>query len=503
MKNKKLIITLLLFTFYLLPAVLHSAFVDLGTGARPLGMGNAFVAVADEANTTLYNPAGLAQLTREEVTLTYSKLYVGIDGLSNSFASYEYPLSKRYGSFGIGWYNFVTKDLYNENTVLLSYGHQLLGELPVLSGGINLKYLAKKYVANEWTAINPVFAGGTSASGISLDLGFLCQINKPLSIGFSVENLNQPDISLQSTDKVPLGYRVGAAYKLDVLGPLSGFTATLEDSNIAQTNSIRAGLEAWFMERTLATRLGFSNRDISLGAGYIFKLRDSEGELDYAFISPFNFVDAVSGTHRISLGLRFGSILEDEEEGSAEETEEEEEGTEEAQSTQTEKSTAITSETPVTTTPGVSKSVKQLARTAYLDAVKLYNKNKFLKAYDKFNYVLKLDPKDRISPRYISRMRGNVERTVNKFKKEKDLQYAVGYLSYVDNKINVAVTVWEKLLIIDPTNEEVKEYLKKYKTGSGQAQSVEQKPVEVAPATPVTVPAEVKPAETKPVEVKP
>ena len=36
------------------------ALFDIGMGARALGMGGAFVAVADDANALYYNPAGLA-----------------------------------------------------------------------------------------------------------------------------------------------------------------------------------------------------------------------------------------------------------------------------------------------------------------------------------------------------------------------------------------------------------------------------------------------------------
>ena len=39
-------------------------FLTLGTDARPLGMGNAFIAIADAAHTASYNPAGISQLTR-------------------------------------------------------------------------------------------------------------------------------------------------------------------------------------------------------------------------------------------------------------------------------------------------------------------------------------------------------------------------------------------------------------------------------------------------------
>jgi len=42
-----------------------------GTGARALGMGGAFVALADDATAASWNPAGLAQLTRPGVSLVY------------------------------------------------------------------------------------------------------------------------------------------------------------------------------------------------------------------------------------------------------------------------------------------------------------------------------------------------------------------------------------------------------------------------------------------------
>ena len=41
------------------------------TGARALGMGGAFVALADDATATEWNPAGLAQLNRAEATLVW------------------------------------------------------------------------------------------------------------------------------------------------------------------------------------------------------------------------------------------------------------------------------------------------------------------------------------------------------------------------------------------------------------------------------------------------
>lgn len=49
--------------------VLRNAFAPVGAGARGLGMGGAFIAVADDGTAVTFNPAGLAQLRRSELAL--------------------------------------------------------------------------------------------------------------------------------------------------------------------------------------------------------------------------------------------------------------------------------------------------------------------------------------------------------------------------------------------------------------------------------------------------
>ena len=49
--------------------VLRNAFAPVGAGARGLGMGGAFIAVADDGTAATFNPAGLAQLRRSELAL--------------------------------------------------------------------------------------------------------------------------------------------------------------------------------------------------------------------------------------------------------------------------------------------------------------------------------------------------------------------------------------------------------------------------------------------------
>lgn len=49
--------------------VLRNSFNPTGAGARGLGMGGAFIAVADDGTAASFNPAGLAQLRRTEIAL--------------------------------------------------------------------------------------------------------------------------------------------------------------------------------------------------------------------------------------------------------------------------------------------------------------------------------------------------------------------------------------------------------------------------------------------------
>ena len=59
--------------------------IPIGAGARALGMGGAFTAVADDATANTWNPAGMAQLERPELSINGGWYYrsSSADGSSN------------------------------------------------------------------------------------------------------------------------------------------------------------------------------------------------------------------------------------------------------------------------------------------------------------------------------------------------------------------------------------------------------------------------------------
>ena len=56
----------------------------VGSGARALGMGGAFIAIADDATAASWNPGGLTQLERPEISLVYRFKWVTEDFYSSS-----------------------------------------------------------------------------------------------------------------------------------------------------------------------------------------------------------------------------------------------------------------------------------------------------------------------------------------------------------------------------------------------------------------------------------
>ena len=112
---------------------------NVGSGARAQGLGNSFVAVADNADAVFANPAGLGQVSQRQVAYTnVSLLYAGIEGddLGQHVVSYAQPLGEKMG-LGLG-YERIGSSLMSENGAFVSLSYQVERRLQV---GLSAKYL--------------------------------------------------------------------------------------------------------------------------------------------------------------------------------------------------------------------------------------------------------------------------------------------------------------------------------------------------------------------------
>src|SRR5664280_725663 len=54
-------------------------FMAIGIGGRPLGMGGAYVAVANDVTASYYNPAGLARINYPQISLMHDARFGNLE----------------------------------------------------------------------------------------------------------------------------------------------------------------------------------------------------------------------------------------------------------------------------------------------------------------------------------------------------------------------------------------------------------------------------------------
>jgi outer membrane protein OmpA-like peptidoglycan-associated protein len=289
----------------------QAGFQNAAEGVRPAGMGGAFVAVADDANAGLHNPAGYAQVSRLEVTGMYAdlysqlnaKLYTGeTDRLGYNLLGLALPPLGSLGNLGIIW-NQLYSTLYQENTYTFSFARPLLAGNR-LSAGISAKLLQWSVAANDVTA-DPANFPERSKSGLTLDLGLLSALRPDLTVGLSAENLLPVDLGLNTPDPVPPAVHLGAAYTAPWrAGALESVLLAAEVSDRRDVIDAGFGVETQWWSRFLALRAGINFETVNLGLGVHYGWPGSPVilQVDYAFAYPFQ-VGETLGSHRVGLTL--------------------------------------------------------------------------------------------------------------------------------------------------------------------------------------------------------
>ncbi len=274
-----------------------AAFNDIGIGARPLGLGGAFVALADDSNAANYNAAGLAYIKEIQIGATYAQRFNGLVNYNTIGGIIPFG---RMGTIGANIGILAEdSDIYREQTLRLSYANTIFKQLGF---GVNLKFFGIAYdEGNESVIENPYFAH-TSSSAFSFDLGVIAKPFNSLSIGVSVENLLPADISISDnqTDSVPRNIRAGLAYNLESIAEMSAqgetisnlLKATLGTIEVAARNGdvyTRVGVEIW-VNKAIGVRGGYgmknggnSTTTLSLGGSAKIPISGTSLQLDYGF----------------------------------------------------------------------------------------------------------------------------------------------------------------------------------------------------------------------------
>lgn len=287
-----------------------AAFLKIGVGARPVGMGEAFTAVSDDAHSIYWNPAGLAGLGRGVASFTHHESF---QGLKQDFLGYAQPIKRSASgaAWGLGFIS-LTMPSDMERRSGLNEGGTLN---PVLSGsegsfGAYDLALSASYARRFGTAHA---AGATlkfirqvidKEAGQTFAADFGAQVSGPidnLRFGAALQNLG-PGVKIVSRYDLPLSFRAGAAYKAQPLRSLMALDVAIPRDDYpwisfgAETKLGPIALRAGYRYRAYGNPLGVLSGFRS-GLGISFE----NLQLDYAF-APFG---ELGQAHRASVSWRF------------------------------------------------------------------------------------------------------------------------------------------------------------------------------------------------------
>ena len=289
-----------------------------GVGARALGMGEAFTAIADDASAVYYNPAGLAQMDHNELSWTGGSEYKGIP--YTNFGTFDMALGGQYFALsyeklyhpigrypdrivipgpGIGpvagdlyntqplfmgpgmysdWYgNIVPSDQallgsmyrkyinlpFQENQVVLTYATSLTSDKS-FDFGLNVKYQFTDADAAK------VLGDTYNAWAWAVDIGFLYKLRiieflKDFNIGIMLRDISGRakyfttgvEKPLYFTSTVAMSMRTTELIEKEITS-LSVDWDAVNDPGVFrnETNRLKFGFEQWFIDGHFAIRTG-------------------------------------------------------------------------------------------------------------------------------------------------------------------------------------------------------------------------------------------------------
>ncbi len=293
-------------------------FLKIGVGARAMGMGEAFVAVANDAEALYWNPAGIARAANNAVLFAHVQWLVDVQ---LEYAGLVYHLNPL-NSVGVSVTYLHTGEM-NETTELqpfgtgrkFGFGDFLLGVTYAremtnkFSFGFTAKWMQETLA--ELTTRAFLFDIGTYYYTGWRSFRFAVSVtnlgaNMSPGGSFRYQALDGEFVEVRDFQDFapPIMFRIGLGGEL-IDTPQHRLTAAIQlnhpNDNVENLN---LGAEYWW-QNTLALRAGIitarAEQDVSAGFGLNLPLQVTRARLDYAW-SNFGRLGSVS---RFSLQLLF------------------------------------------------------------------------------------------------------------------------------------------------------------------------------------------------------
>jgi len=292
-------------------------FLTHGVGARALGMGSAFVAVADDVTSGYWNPAGVADAEARSVHLMHSETFG--DVVNYDTGAYVHPLSAD-AALAVTFIRLAVDDIpftggfdvsdegvvqYNEDDIiwesdsemaaLISYARRSSERLRL---GGNLKLIRKSI-------------GNYSCYGLGFDLGAKYDVTGKATLGINLQDATTTFLvwDTKERERIMPTVKVGVAYSTPVTS-MDGVVTAAADADVRFENRLLAdeyhigsisadthyGLEFVYRDM-VGVRAGLALGQLTAGAG----LNLAGFTVDYAF-GKHEYLDS---SHRVSASYGF------------------------------------------------------------------------------------------------------------------------------------------------------------------------------------------------------
>ena len=264
-------------------------FIDIGYGARPMGMCGAFVGLADDHNAAIWNPAGMLNVQGNGISFMWAKQ---LGFIPYNYLSYSGEISANHRIGGA--LIFSGDDLLSENTALLSYATGLGGVRKYLNRiylGINIKVRWASFGNNSGGDPDRITG---DAFGYGFDLGLMVKLSEKINTGVLFRDIVN-DITWNSSSS--------GKYSEDVPGEFTMGISVKPTPKVIIASDLRKSLhrdveDRWMIGAEyqvfslMKLRAGwgrnidaeYENQDIAVGVGLFRNIGKMEFMFDFAYM---------------------------------------------------------------------------------------------------------------------------------------------------------------------------------------------------------------------------
>ncbi len=304
-------ILILTIVFFSLSGVIHSQskvgtaglmFLEICPSARVAGMGEAFIAIADDASALFYNPAGCAWMEKMEWLSTATQYPAGI---YHYWSGFVYPVSPSWGVIGVSS-TALTMDYMTETTHLRPEGTGR--KFTCYDGAVQLSY-ARKLTTKFSTGMSIKWITESLADEqvqtIAADLGTMYETEfRGMKIGMCISNFGPDAKYVVESFPLPMNFKVGLSLYL-FKSEMQSLIFAAEGSH-PNHNEEQAALGGEYSYKNMfflrgGYKVNYDAEAWSAGAGFRIPMGPAKLNLDASY-TDFGYLTA---QNRVSLKITF------------------------------------------------------------------------------------------------------------------------------------------------------------------------------------------------------